>query len=195
VCPVWWSQIRSPRKAGGLRGDSFISAECSTGATFSPSRVASPEALFEKDYARLVRALGVAIGDQEEARDAVQEAFVQAWQNWERIGGYDDPAGWVRRVAVNRLLNHRRTLLRRGQALVRLGSPQAHVAPPTEERLLLSQAFAHLSARQRAALALRYVAGYSNSEIASALGVSEGTVSQHLHRGKESLRKLLEDER
>jgi RNA polymerase sigma-70 factor (ECF subfamily) len=142
-----------------------------------------------------VRALGVAIGDQEEARDAVQEAFVQAWQNWERVGGYDDPAGWVRRVAINRLLNRRRSLMRRSHALLRLGSTVLHADSPTDELLVLVQALSQLPTKQRAALALRYIGGYSNTEVAAALGVSEGTVSQHLHRGKESLRRMLEDGR
>lgn len=195
MCPLWWSQVKRPLKAGALQGDSFISDGCSARAATATARAASPEALFATDYARLVRSLGVAIGDQEEARDAVQEAFIQIWQDWERIGRYDDPAGWVRRVAINRLLNRRRSLRRRAQAMLRLGQaePRSHSLP--EDRVVLVQALAQLPTKQRAALALRYVGGYSLAEVAAALGVSEGTVSQHLHRGKESLRKLLEDER
>jgi RNA polymerase sigma-70 factor (ECF subfamily) len=63
--------------------------------------------LFEAEYERLVRSLGVAF-DPIDAADAVQEAFLQADRDWATVGGYDDPAGWVRRVAVNRLLNGRR---------------------------------------------------------------------------------------
>jgi RNA polymerase sigma-70 factor, ECF subfamily len=144
----------------------------------------------------LVRSLGVAVGDQEEARDAVQEAFVQAWKNWDKVGRYDDPAGWVRRVALNRLLNRRRALLRRGQALIQLGGRLSTPdGSPAEGAAVLLQALAELPLKQRTALTLRYLGGYSLAEVADAMRVSVGTVSQHLHRGRESLRRSLEDER
>jgi RNA polymerase sigma-70 factor, ECF subfamily len=161
----------------------------------SSLRASSPEALFRSDYARLVRSLGVAVGDQKEARDAVQEAFVQAWKNWDKVGRYDDPAGWVRRVALNRLLNRRRALLRRGQALIHLGRLSTPDGSPAEGAAVLLQALAELPLKQRTALTLRYLGGYSLAEVADAMRVSEGTVSQHLHRGRESLRRFLEDER
>jgi DNA-directed RNA polymerase specialized sigma24 family protein len=68
--------------------------------------------LFEREYAPLVRSLSVAF-DPESAADAVQEAFIAADRRWS--GGYDDPAAWVRRAAVNRLLNGRRNSRRRGE--------------------------------------------------------------------------------
>jgi RNA polymerase sigma-70 factor (ECF subfamily) len=73
------------------------------------------EELFERDYVRLVRSLSVAF-DAESAADAVQEAFIAADRRWARVGAYDDPAGWVRRVAVNRLLNGRRNRGRRAES-------------------------------------------------------------------------------
>jgi RNA polymerase sigma-70 factor, ECF subfamily len=182
-------------EAEDLPREPHISAMISKEAV-SSVQVSSPEALFRSDYARLVRSLGVAVDDQEEARDAVQEAFVQAWKNWDKVGGYDDPAGWVRRVALNRLLNRRRALLRRGQALIHLsGRLSTPDGSPAEGAAALLQALAELPLKQRTALTLRYLGGYSLAEVADAMRVSEGTVSQHLHRGRESLRRSLEDER
>ena len=57
------------------------------------------ESMFRAHYGRLVRALTVAGGDPEIAADAVQEAFVKAHLHWRRIRHYDDPVGWIRRVA------------------------------------------------------------------------------------------------
>ena len=72
------------------------------------------EPIFRAHYARLVRALTLGCGDAELAADAVQEAFVRAHERWDRIGRYDDPVGWVRRVAVNLLRDdHRRTVRKR----------------------------------------------------------------------------------
>ena len=56
------------------------------------------EDLFEAEYERLVRSLGVAF-DAESAADAVQEAFIRADRDWAAVGSMGDPAGWVRRVA------------------------------------------------------------------------------------------------
>ena len=57
-----------------------------------------PEAVFEDTYDRMVQALTIVAGDRETAADAVQEAFVRLVRGWDRLAGYEDPAGWVRRV-------------------------------------------------------------------------------------------------
>ena len=67
------------------------------------------EQLFRAHYDRLVRSLTLACGDGEHAADAVQEAFVRAHVRWRKVRRYDDPVGWVRRVAINLLRDqHRR---------------------------------------------------------------------------------------
>jgi DNA-directed RNA polymerase specialized sigma24 family protein len=95
------SPLTKPSRRPGCVGDSM-------------SEVDSIEALFREEFARLVRSFSVAFG-VEQATDAVQEAFIAADSRWERISGYDDVAGWVRRVALNRLLNERRRQRRRSE--------------------------------------------------------------------------------
>lgn len=68
--------------------------------------------LFDAEYGRLVRSRCVAF-DPADAADAVQEAFIRADRDWSRVGALTDPAGWIRRVAVNRLLNGERDRRRR----------------------------------------------------------------------------------
>src|SRR5712691_2352632 len=77
------------------------------------------QSLFEREYPRLVRVLSRADDD---AADAVQEAFVQAFVRWGRVSRLEDPTGWVRRVAVNRLLNAQRSRARRRGAVSVLAS-------------------------------------------------------------------------
>lgn len=152
------------------------------------------ERLFDDHYERLVRALTLAAGSREVARDAVQEAFVEAHLRWARIGSYDDPVAWVRRVAVNRILNHHRSLRRRVSALVRLGRPGT-TDPATdavELRPDLTRALATLTERQRMAVALHHIEGLSVADVAALLGVTEGTVKTHLSRGRAALRAHLE---
>jgi RNA polymerase sigma-70 factor, ECF subfamily len=152
------------------------------------------DALFAAHYARLVRTLTLVAGDQEVAADAVQEAFVKAHLKWRTIGSYEDPIGWVRRVAINQIRDAHRRHQRKNRALRRLASREPEVAEPVEPdefgRLL-----AALPTQQRAATALFYVDGLSIVEIAAALDIAEGSVKSHLHDARKRLRPLLEGER
>src|ERR1700683_811496 len=72
--------------------------------------------LFYQGSARQVlRQLYVMCGDLEEARDCLQEGYARAWQRWDQLASYDNPAAWVRsaawRVAISRW-RHARRLLR-----------------------------------------------------------------------------------
>jgi RNA polymerase sigma-70 factor (ECF subfamily) len=158
------------------------------------------DALFRLHYGRLVRALTLIAGDRELAADAVQEAFVKAHLRWRRLQHYDDPVGWIRRVAINRLRDGHRRRGRKEQALERLhgdATRGAHTdidstheamsrrTGDTDGVMALLQA---LPRQQRICVALFHVDGLSVAEVADALGISEGAVKFHLHQGRERLR-------
>jgi len=145
--------------------------------------------LFDAEYGRLVRSLGVAF-DPVDAADAVQEAFIQADLRWDEVSRFDDPAGWVRRVALHRLFNGRRNRRRRREIL-------ATIRPTSDTDLTadlvdLRRAVAALPSRMRAAVCLHYLADLSVAEVAAALEVSVGTVKSNLHDGRTRLRSLME---
>lgn len=145
--------------------------------------------LFGAEYARLVRSLGVAF-DPVDAADAVQEAFVQAHRRWGEVSSLDDPAGWVRRVALRRLLNGQRNRRRRREIL-------ATLRPKTETDLTadlidLREAVAALPSRMRAAVCLHYLADMAVTDVAAALEVSVGTVKSNLHDARIRLRSEME---
>lgn len=151
------------------------------------------EQVFDGHYERLVRALTVVAGNRDAASDAVQDAFVKAHLRWGKVGSYDDPAGWIRRVAINRLRNDHRSTTRKLRALARLGSQQRTTQEPPEIDEM-GRLLSRLPQQQRISTALFYVDGLTVAEIASTLDVSEGTVKSHLHDARRRLRPILENE-
>ena len=157
-----------------------------------PNPVLAPnsiEVLFRQEFGRLVRHLALVDG-AEAAADAVQEAFIAADRQWSKVSRMADPTAWVRRVALNRLLNSRRNRLRRTEIL-------AAVRPVDEARLDpldldLLRAIRTLPRQQRAVVCLHHLGGHPIAEIATDLGIAPGTVKSHLHDARTALRRALE---
>jgi RNA polymerase sigma-70 factor (ECF subfamily) len=152
--------------------------------------VSNIDELFDRDYTRLVRALAVAF-DAEAAADAVQEAFIAADRKWRSVSTYDDPGGWVRRVALNRLLSGRRNRRRREEILTTI-RPVA-VEDLTDELLDLRRAIDALPKRMRVTVCLFYLADLSVEAVATTLEVTTGTVKSNLHDARTLLRSRLEE--
>ena len=148
----------------------------------------SVEALFRAHYARLVRALAVVAGSQEAAADAVQEAFVKAHLHWRRIERYDDPVGWIRRVAINKLRDEHRRSGRKERAVERLQVDARPSQIDWSDGQDVTSLLAELPRQQRLAMALFYVEGLSIVEVAAAMKLSDGSVKFHLHQGRDRLR-------
>lgn len=125
--------------------------------------------------------------DSDEAADLAQEAMEQAYRRWDSLSGPDhNPAGWIRTVAVNASRSRHRRLRRLVSLLPRLASG-------TNESLAvasdpdLADALQRLAVRQRQVIALRYWADLPLAECASEMGISLGSVKQHLARAHRNL--------
>lgn len=146
---------------------------------------------YAAEFHRLTLQLYAYTADVGLAQDAVQEAFSRAWPRWDRLSAYDNPAAWVRRVAMNVAASRWRR--------ARAARAHAHyhreliAAEPSPDRVTLAQAMATLPERQRRALVLFHVADLSVSQIARQEGVAEGTVKAWLHRARAALAILLAD--
>ena len=175
---------RSPRSPDLSEGRDHADGE---GAFLSP---ASVEALFRQSYRSIVQSLALACGDLAAAEDATQEAFAQAWIRWNRISRYDNPGAWVRRVAINRLRNAHRSNLRGQAAWERLTRDAG--LPLSEPEPDLVDALQRLPYKQRLCAVLYYLDDLNTAEIARAIGISQGSVSQHLNRARTTLRAYLE---
>jgi RNA polymerase sigma-70 factor (sigma-E family) len=123
-------------------------------------------------------------GERSSAEDAAVEALAKAHVRWRRLGGQPWREAWVCKVAVNEAI---RRLPRAGAAVPvpATGDLAEHVAI----RQTLTAALRQLPRRQREVIVLRYLLDFSEAEVAAALGVSQGTVKTHLHRGVAALRR------
>ncbi len=147
--------------------------------------------LYAAQFGALVVQLRAFTGDLAEAQDVVQEAFCRAWDRWDRLLDYDDPVGWVRRVAWNIAVSRWRR--RRIARNFLTGQRPEPVSGPGPERVALSAAMARLPANQRRAVARHYRAALSTPEIARDCGVSDSTVRSWLHRARATLLQHLSE--
>lgn len=142
------------------------------------------EAWYRRAHPELVTTLAVAVGDVDVAADAVDEALVRAFERWAHL---ETPTPWTYRVALNVA---RRRLRRRSieARVLRRTVPRPHLPGPAGELWLV---VADLPPRQREALALRHIGHLTEAEVATAMGVTRGTVSATLRTAYAGLRAAL----
>jgi RNA polymerase sigma-70 factor (ECF subfamily) len=150
--------------------------------------------VYDASYRRLVAQLFALCGDQHDAEEIVQEAFVKALRKPSAFAALANPEAWLRTVAVNLLRSRwRRSALWRG-LLPRLPGAE-HAAELSADRVALVEALGRLPMPLREAVVLHHVADLPTREIAATLGVAEGTVKSRLVKARELLADTLaEDE-
>ena len=133
------------------------------------------------------------LGSRDEASDVAQDVAVDVLRSLHRLRDPDRFDAWVRRIAVRATLRAAKARRRRVGAEVPLEHVEVAAAGEDAAALALRDALrtalAELSPRQRAALALRYVHGLSDAEIAATIGCRPGTAGALLSRGRELLRR------
>jgi len=147
---------------------------------------------FDEWYAasapRLAAALSVATGDPDRSADAVAEAFTRAWERWRRVRALENRDGWAYRVALNVLRRGwRRTAMERHEVARWAERPVDGPASAAD----VWRALGSLPARQREAIALRYVAGFTQHEVAASMGIADGTAAATLSQARARLAELL----
>jgi RNA polymerase sigma-70 factor (ECF subfamily) len=152
------------------------------------------EDIVQQTSAQLVRVAARVVGDLTEAQDVVQESYISAYQALTQ--GHLDArahiATWLRRIVINRSIDALRSRRRRPKLEDLKTEPGWDGTVSTESRMALlelSDWMNGLVPEQRAALVLSVFEGLSNSEIAEAMGCSEGAVEQRLVRARVALRQ------
>lgn len=165
---------------------------------------------FERVVTRLQRrATRVAywyLRDAADTDDAVQDAFMKAFERIESYRPGQPFETWFLRVLVNGCLDRLKARSRRGRWMIEADGDEpvtvsaADAGPSPEARLLaserqreLGEAIGRLPERQRTVLVLSQLEGLSGPEIGALTGLSESTVRVHLFRALRKLRGLLEE--
>jgi RNA polymerase sigma-70 factor (ECF subfamily) len=164
----------------------------------------------EDAFARLVRrhsgglhrSVARILGDESEAWDVVQLAFVKAWQRLESYNPRWSFATWLYRIGTNLAIDFIRSRSSRERAhragtehrlrVVGESHPASNLADHGEVDWLLSQLVVALTPQQRSAFVLREVEGMDTAEVARVLGCSATTVRNHVFQARKVLRRELE---
>ena len=171
---------------------------------------AAYETLVRSYGGRMLAAARRILGREEDAQEAVQEAFLSAFRAVDRFHGQSRIGTWLHRIAINAaLMKLRRNEHRRERAvedLLPAWTEDGHFArlpepwsEPADDDLLRDEArevvrtkIAELPGPYRIALTLRDIEGLSNEELAGTLGVSVNAAKIRVHRARQALRTLLD---
>ncbi|OGO56702.1 MAG: hypothetical protein A2V85_07700 [Chloroflexi bacterium RBG_16_72_14] len=149
------------------------------------------------------------LGNEADAADATQEAFVAAWRMLPRLRDTAAFDGWLNRIVVNRARMVRRSRSRRREVQVTAvatgeretvewaaaeGPAQPSESDAVVERDGISRAFGRLRPAERLMLVLHHVEQRPVQEIARTLGIPLGTAKWRLHAARKALERAMEAE-
>lgn len=151
------------------------------------------EVFYQREFRPVVAIARALVRDGAAAEDLAQEAFLAAHRHWRRIGDYENPRAWLRRVVVNKATSFHR---RRGaelRALTRIGPNRVESSMPdlSPETDAIWEAVRRLPQRQAQAVALFYVGQLTVEEIAGVMQCQQGAVKSDLHRARTRLSESL----
>lgn len=148
-------------------------------------------------YLRACRAVALAVtGDEAEADDVCQDAFVSAMQRIDDCRHPDRFAAWLLQIVRNRARDHLRARVRPLASIegMEIESPLPSPAVEAERgdvRKRLAAALRELPEQRREVVLLHDLEGWTHREIAERMGLPAGTVRSHLHHARRRLRALL----
>ena len=151
-----------------------------TVGTGSRERESSPardfESFFDQERGRLFRLLVLVTGSVHEADDLTQEAFFKLLERWGHVSQLANPVGYLHRTAMNLFRSRYRHAAYVAKTKLSLGREAPDPLLVVEERDAALRMLRALTRRQRAAVVLTELLGYTIEEAAVALAIRPGTV-------------------
>jgi RNA polymerase sigma-70 factor (ECF subfamily) len=127
---------------------------------------------------------------REDAEDVAQEAFIRAYRHFGRLRDRDRFRSWVVR-ATWRLAIDRRRSDRRRELREQVVHEEATTRQPEDRAAALWEAIDKLPEKLRIATVLSGIEGHDVTEVASLLGIPQGTVKSRLFRARQLLKEVL----
>lgn len=168
------------------------------------------EELVRENVGRMLTVARRFLKNEEDAQDAVQEAFINAYRSIDRFEGGSRLSTWLHRIVVNASLMKLRSKRRRPESSIEELLPtfreDGHLDPPAsqwrklpdtmlvrdEDRRFVREAIDKLPDTYRNVLLLRDIEGLDTAEAAKVLGISDNATKVRLHRARQALQQLLE---
>lgn len=175
----------------GVMSDPAVSAQAGSSAGVVRNEEAPFEGFFQDHTQRLYAHLCLITGNRAEAEELAQEAFLKVWERWDRVAGMDEPVGYLYAIAMNLF----RKRYRRAKLALRKTVSEEFARDEfasVEDRSIVARALAELAPRQRAALVLTELIGFSSEEAGTMLGVRPGTVRSLASQGRAALKRCVE---
>jgi RNA polymerase sigma-70 factor, ECF subfamily len=191
-------------------GDAPETAEQELLARLRAGSEAAYEELVRSQGGRLLAVARRLLANEEDARDAVQDAFLAAFRSLDRFEGSSRVSTWLHRIVVNAALMKLRSRRRKPEKSIEDLLPRflddGHMAEPAVEwrpdaeaqlerrelRELVLRQIQTLPEGYRNVLLLRDIEGFDTGQAAEAMGISPNAVKTRLHRARQALRGLLE---
>jgi RNA polymerase sigma-70 factor (ECF subfamily) len=157
--------------------------------------VAAFERLYRTHAGRVYALCLRLTADAPRAEMLAQDAFVKAWERLGTFRGESPFSAWLRQVTVNVVMGDRRAAARRERRVTATDDDAVLDGPGgarmDAERLDLERAIRLLPEGARTVFVLHDVEGYGHEEIASVMGIAEGTSKAHLHKARGKLKEIL----
>jgi RNA polymerase sigma-70 factor, ECF subfamily len=149
------------------------------------------ETFYQAEARTLFRRLWLVTGNRAEAEELMQDAFLKVWERWDRVSAMEDPVGYLYRTAMNLFRKRYRRAALAVRRTVGL-APSIDDFSDADDRQVVHEVLATLPPRQRAALVLTEMLGFSSKEAGDALGVTDATVRSLTRHGRDAFRKVME---
>jgi len=154
----------------------------------APAGTPSFEEMFLDVHDRLYRALYFITGSSADAEELMQDAFLKLWERWDRLDTIEDPVAYLFRVALNGV----RMRARRARVAASKILPTAGARDPFDDinvREDVRRMLRGISPRQRTAIVLTEILGYSSEQAARIMRIRPTTVRVLASQGRSALRE------
>jgi RNA polymerase sigma-70 factor (ECF subfamily) len=145
---------------------------------------------FEAESEPLFRRLWLVTRSQHEAEEVMQDAFLRLLERWDRVEEIDDPAAYLYRIAFNAWNKRARRAARALRTALAPPGPADDV-DAADARTLVGEALARLTARQRAAVVLTELLGFTSEEAGEILGIRAVTARVLTSQARAAMRAHL----